>query len=823
MSIFEERERLEKQFELQRGAAYFLDRFEDADMSRARLLLRQQQAIPLHERLEKVQEKRRKKRGLAKQKPRARNLKGEAASIKQQQKIFERGQRRRPGEERIQIIGEAYVDPLGRVAQDPEIEREKLATAVQLQAMRNQAVADRGFADRLIADETAQAQRDVAREQRGGALDVAQIQRGGVEAVADIQGRQAVALADRQAERERVEYNTRLAHQRDRLVGERAAQRAELEQLQARIAQENRAQDAERRQALELTEREFAERAKEREVELRHRGMAQETDVLRIREDAQTTRARDVMGHERHIEELRQRAQRDEKQDAMLQELAAQNRHLTQVIEGLPDPIPEVGGSGWTDADRRFFTQSFDRASHEVDRRIGERQQHVLQQIDEHFDRVGATPQHREQVGRGLPDVIPLGDKARPTEPRNVGGGQMAQEEEESGLGLEEVSPQTRWGGTAEEAERLLRGSEPAPEPAPVAPPGRPSTPPPEIPEQSPGVTRGTPYLVAPESPELAQQFYHTPEGGESPSPPTVAPPGSVSPRSPRPPVIHEREETGTPAQELEQLLAAPSPLAREPEAEPPTFLERVQQGAQRVQEGYQELVRPETPAEALQRVEREGQERLAQEPRQPVVPGEQTGGGLQTPEGVPIRGLGQEIEQPQEVEQGGLGGGYAPVGGEQHQPSTQERQPGGIEDVTEEQAPAPATQQVEEEDLFEETEVPGTAPMGDVYESARLWENMETQTYLGTLATERGRPAGGARGARFKLVNATERAVKKIAPGEEVMIFGAEEAKTSPSGSVEQEGKLRYNVSGRSAVVRTSVNEIDRLVKEGKLLFKRV
>ena len=857
MDIFTARQELEEQFERQRGRAwpYYLDRYEDADLSRARLLLGQmrvrgERAIWTSD-LKKAATKKK-----SKAKKVSKVLKGEKKWIEDQQKISERGQRRRPGEERIQVVGQPYVNPAGAVAEDPEITRarmrqqdqhhqnlivERQADRAARGARENQEIleaqAQRADAYRIHQDRQAiEGQRMfadvmIAHGAQAAARDVAGAQAHGQQQVAAEQRRQAGDVAQIAADRDVARFNANLVERRDNLVGDRARQAAELQQLQERIGQENRERDAERVHAIALTAREFQDRARQHEGELRARGLDADTEQIRIREAAQTDRERDANQHRREEAVIQgqraQAAERDARTEQLIHEMQAQNRQLTEHILNLPEPIPER--QGMAPADREFIERTLHGAGQAVDRRIGESEERMRDEMRQHFDRTGAPPARQEQVEEQLPhDLRPL----------PVGGGQH-NELGRTSLRQSRTPQQVR--DAEEEAERLLL--EEAGGQAPLSVPLLPyHTPEPDQPAHQDIALSPTPPADAPRERQWG-------DPASPPATPRASP--RASPRlSPLPPVIQTRPQTGSAEEELARLLEVPSPLAArqpqptvretqqalqeqglelglpdvpeqearpsEPELLPLEPAEGPEPGVlERIYQGAQELVRDETAEEALERVEQEAEERLVQAPLQPVVPGQQHGGVLQTPGGEPIRGLGEEIPvQPVE------GGEYQQVGGAEHQAEPSPRRPARVEEVAEQRDVAeglqPGAGPVEDVAEEEEEVTEPLARGGPKHrESTRLWTSSDVNSELGLMAAERGRPAGGSREQKYRVVNNTSKEIYNLQPGEGAWVEGA--------GIYQGEPSLRIR-SGRGdrGVSRILFKRMDKLVADGTLIFEK-
>lgn len=948
MSIFKAQKELQKQFERQVGAGQYLDRFEDATLSRGRLIAGQRllpHGVILSKDLKaKAAKKKRKVKRTSK------GLKGEVARIKKQQKIFEKGQRRRPGEEQLQIVGEPYVDARGRVSEDPEIAREKIRAETQ----RNQAIiADRQAAraqDAYFFYRREQERQDILAEERQARREGHAIQ--GQRLFADLMiaaGGQAVDRERIQAETDRLTQEHNFIAQRDRQQITREAERNRAEQraLRERVEQDNRERDAVRAQALEETRLRFEAEARQREAELTARGLDNRTEQERLREEAQTARQRDAHEHIRELETIQaQRAQqeaRDIKHDRMLEELAGQNRALQEHIFNLPDPVPERSRD-LSHSDKEFIQREIrgilGPAGRAVDRRIGQSEERLRQVIEEHLGRTGRQddPEAREAIEQAIETELPhdiapveLTPQPEPAAPvpdelelssndssLRTGSSSTRHEPDETYQSEDRESTQYSVDPFGSEREHELRAFQALEEL--------------EEDEASRGTGQTFDELAgeeeqaqlreaidtAQEEDELdealqaaqrrrAQRAQERLEGGGVELPGDVeraSSPRSSGGASPRPPVIQPRPATGTAAEELEELLgrqspASPRPLPKdsptlqglqgaggverttsqlrdiaggapvnlglpahqafreksqspqgtpegeqlelglpavpvrqeaEPEQVEPGLLQRAGGLFQGLREGVQEALRPETAPEALRRVEREATERALQEPLLPVEPGQQAGGILQTPEGVPIRGFGQEIEQGQVRE------GYQVVGGQELQAPQHDLPRGAVELVRvedvpeEEQGGGARSEDLEEGVIFEEVERPAEPlPVAQQRESARLWTDEGVQRELDGLARQ-GRPTGGSRARRYIIRNNTQGDLKRIPQGEFLEILGTENEKYYPAGhekagQVKTKKKLRMKPPRGSGekITRLDYGVAQRLIDEGKLVFERI
>ena len=236
---------------------------------------------------------------------------------------------------------------------------------------------------------------------------------------------------------------------------------------------------------------------------------------------------------------------------------------------------------------------------------------------------------------------------------------------------------------------------------------------------------------------------------------------------------------------------------------------EGIQGAGQAVVEGVQEALRPENPAEALQRVEREA-ERRARAPE--VRPGEQFGGQLRAADGSLIVGAQFGIGEDPEIEgfqavgadsHGQGGGAEQPIGAPQglELPEVPQQAPAGIGAIGGGQVEA-----VEEEGPLRA--VGGARPSNDsrVRESNRIFNSSDFNLNISELTT-RGR--GQRDRGRYLFVNNTDKPFKKIPPGASALVAGAK-----------ADGTYKLRIGGAEILMKDSVAE--RLVKEGKIIVKR-
>jgi hypothetical protein len=324
----------------------YLDRF-DPDVSRATLLRLQRQKIPTKEELEKLEGVKTAKKLKGR---RGKNLRGEVARAIREQKRFEKGERRYRPEEEPRIVGEplsTMPQPAGGFSYDPEVEKEKIRVQAlgQLQTAR--------IANRRIDIEARQLEINklLADKERGERQRQFNIEDIRSRERLDIEGRQLQSLLDRQADdRDRFEED----------IIQRKKERRLQRDLQARAleTEEFRTEQEKRLRELEIGKRDVIEAEKLRvHDELKSR----ELDLLERRLDLDTQRA-------------------------------------------TADPIPE----GLSHADREFLQRGFERGLETLERRFGENEARIQEQIRTHADRVArqqpveiklVQPQAQQQRG----------------------------------------------------------------------------------------------------------------------------------------------------------------------------------------------------------------------------------------------------------------------------------------------------------------------------------------------------------------------------------------------------------------------------------------
>jgi hypothetical protein len=296
----------------------------DPDVSRATLLRLQRQKIPTKEELEKLPGVKTAKKLKGR---RGKNLRGEVARAIREQKRFEKGERRYKPEEEPRIVGEPAPQPAGGFSYDPEVEKEKIRVQAlgQLQTAR---IANRRIdieARQLEINKLLADKERGERQRRFNIEDIRSRER------LDIEGRQLQSLLDRQADdRDRFEED----------IIQRKKERRLQRDLQARAleTEEFRTEQEKRLRELEIGKRDVIEAEKLRvHDELKSR----ELDLLERRLDLDTQRA-------------------------------------------TADPIPE----GLSHADREFLQRGFERGLETLERRFGENEARIQEQIRTHADRV---------------------------------------------------------------------------------------------------------------------------------------------------------------------------------------------------------------------------------------------------------------------------------------------------------------------------------------------------------------------------------------------------------------------------------------------------
>jgi hypothetical protein len=335
----------------------YLDRY-DPDVSRATLLRLQRQKIPTKEELEKLPGVKTAKKLKGR---RGKNLRGEVARAIREQKRFEKGERRYKPEEEPRIVGEPAppaTATAGGFSYDPEVEKERIRVQAlgQLQSAR---IANRRIdieARQLEINKLLADRERGERQRRFNIEDIRSRER------LDIEGRQLESLLDRQADdRDRFEEDIR-QRKKERIL-QRDLQARALETEEFRTEQEKRLRELEigKRDVIEVEKLRVHDELKSREL-----------DLLERRLDLDTQRA-------------------------------------------TADPIPE----GLSHADREFLQRGFERGLETLERRFGEREARIQEQIRTHADRVArqqpveiklVQPEQRgasaEQIASGVREAL---------------------------------------------------------------------------------------------------------------------------------------------------------------------------------------------------------------------------------------------------------------------------------------------------------------------------------------------------------------------------------------------------------------------------------
>ena len=405
---FDSRKEREKQYLAQQRASNIvritpelsslLNRQEDPQDTRLRLLRIQdfQKTLGPTSLLVSKQKKR------AKGFKRTKNIRGETARNLREQRRFERGERRERPEEEPRIIGEPV-----QGQEDPAITRERLRLQdlerqdrTQIENLR---LAIEGRKINAVRDQQQQLFRELAgvraeqqaqfaaeRNLFGEAVDNYERRLGQQQAyLEDINAQQRAErgefLARTEAERERILAGDRLERASfgdriDRLIDSERRDRAEL---RAERIGESREARAER---LQLEAQRTAERTAEQEERiLREQDERRERAELRQEQQAAVAAERLEFRRERDIREA----------------LAAADRAELERLRNLPDPIPE--DQPLTRREFRQFAESLDRVGGAFERRLGEHEAFLQEQIDTHLARRGVDFDRR-------PSVIYAGD-----------------------------------------------------------------------------------------------------------------------------------------------------------------------------------------------------------------------------------------------------------------------------------------------------------------------------------------------------------------------------------------------------------------------------
>ena len=337
----------------------YLDRF-DPDVSRATLLRLQRQKIPTKEELEKLAGVKTAKKLKGR---RGKNLRGEVARSIREQKRFEKGERRYKPEEEPRIVGEPQPQPQpgGGFSYDPEVEKERIRVQALIENRRLDLEGRQIDINKLLAD-----------RERGERQRQFNIENPIRQERLDIEGRQLQALLDRQSDdRDRFEEDIRQRKKERRLQRDLQARSLETEEFRTQtIAQQG--EEEKRLRELEITKRDVIEAEK---LRVRDELKSRELDLLERRLDLDTQRA----------------------------------------VRSEADPIPE----GLSQADREFLQRGFERGLETLERRFGENEARIQEQIRTHADRVGGQepveiklvqPEQRgpsaEQIASGVRDAL---------------------------------------------------------------------------------------------------------------------------------------------------------------------------------------------------------------------------------------------------------------------------------------------------------------------------------------------------------------------------------------------------------------------------------
>lgn len=888
-NIFSQKKERELQILRQRSASNvvkvdpnlkgFLDRF-NPDVSRATLLRAQRARAPTKEELEKsvgvkTAKKLKKRRG--------KNLRGEVARNLREQRRFERGERRERPEDEPRIVGDPVPQAAGAPAQpqaDPNaqlrlaIEGRRIAAQdaqqrrlVELLAERDdrereerQAILDRGAAERAEILDIGLRDRDASRAERAQILDRGEAERlqlrGAfreiLEGEAAFQRQERRDILDQaEAERERLgiagrEERTALDRQarieRERILTERGAEVQELAQIRERVAEQAAAERAQDR--------------KERE-ELLGQLVNLTTEERRERE------AREERQAQQQVDERLRQQQERERIDTQ----AAEEREGILRLTLDQDINPREGG-GQAQADRDFLQRQFQQGLETIERRIGESEARTQEQIRQHADRVAAierqppivVQQPAQQPAPTGPTAEEIAASVRQqlesprTRERRTTKRRVEIEEQTTDTEEEDFSP-TR---SERRRRRQGRGAE---------------SPQPEITFEAGGEEGGFSPVQSPRPTRTPQSTGRDPPVFVSEAEERGAPEPEVAPVSPRvgPP---PKPPSGPPKKQEEGVVAEPAqrPSERIPELEGSGVLV---DPANLPQEGGQELFQSGQFAGDIMAagqnaigyvggIASDANQRLGElfagGGVEAVVPGEQQGGGLRDPEGNPIFGLGQEIEEPppptiQPLQSQEPARRVAPPAGPpkpkktidqeikeltrliddkerlrkrlraKNTPESRDQLEVLVQDQRERRQELNELKELQKQEQQEqqgaglvETEEEalalGLGRRSDREDNFRLYDSLrdEIDAYY-----TRGRATGGARGSLpFQIVNTTDRRFKKLAPGQAVSI-----------AQVERNGTLGYYPIGqvpgtKVGITRIGRGELEKQIKAGKLKIDR-
>jgi len=789
-----------------------MDRYDDVKILRENLLIHQRVKVPPSESI--VKQLQRKKRRVK----RTRNLRGELAKIKTQQRRFEKGERRDKSQAEPRIVGDP-VRGAGGIAFDPEVERQRVEIerdrvreaqgrlaleGRQLNINRQLAIDDRNENIRqfnaLLQERQGDHRREIEDRRRARELqfDADAAERGERLAQEDRARREQLEFEERRAaqdfERQRAELQARLGGEQEILRINREAEyrqlaeRNQLELQRADIARQERAED-EARQIARLDQLDQARR--------------EQVDLLREQGDLN----RQVL-LERVSEIDREREQRREQREADYVQRGLHeidNLISTRIREAaerfrrgeLDDPEPEITILGGAERARR-------------ESGVGAARPSPASRYATPEARGGLSDSERADLNRDIADTIRRELQQSPRDIARRAREEAQQAERDLAEEVPEVPPARIPEITEDQQQRVEDALERALSPrarSPRAP--------------SPVERRQSPREQAAE-----EQFYER----------------QPSPASPLDPIDPERLQRGggsggqqfssedeasgggSSGGELQFSLEAVEPPR---EAEPPE-----EQGV---------LGRLAGGVRQVGRMVQRGQEAF-EDLRREAGRGEQTGGVLETPQGERLVGLGQEIPGQQPPAPGTpeaqrLGGEPPPLipsrspgevvretGFEEEAEEEQFFQPpeevggGAIEELQEEQSPAGGVAQEEElqGSLFEEA--PGQGVQGqDLRENYQIYQALRPD--LDALQGRAGgrRTPGQQEFIPFQITNVSDRTAKKIEPGQTIQLKG-----------VLNTGEIRYELAqpgetpGTFRSVKIGKKELEKQVRNGTLKITR-
>ena len=803
-----------------------MDRYDDVKILRENLLIHQRVKVPPSESI--VKQLQRKKRRVK----RTRNLRGELAKIKTQQRRFEKGERRDKSQAEPRIVGDP-VRGAGGIAFDPEVERQRVEIerdrvreaqgrlaleGRQLNINRQLAIDDRNENIRqfnaLLQERQGDHRREIEDRRRARELqfDADAAERGERLAQEDRARREQLEFEERRAaqdfERQRAELQARLGGEQEILRINREAEyrqlaeRNQLELQRADIARQERAED-EARQIARLDQLDQARR--------------EQVDLLREQGDLN----RQVL-LERVSEIDREREQRREQREADYVQRGLHeidNLISTRIREAaerfrrgeLDDPEPEITILGGAERARR-------------ESGVGAARPSPASRYATPEARGGLSDSERADLNRDIADTIRRELQQSPRDIARRAREEAQQAERDLAEEVPEVPPARIPEITEDQQQRVEDALERALSPrarSPRAP--------------SPVERRQSPREQAAE-----EQFYER----------------QPSPASPLDPIDPERLQRGggsggqqfssedeasgggSSGGELQFSLEAvePPPLEGRPpgEAEPPE-----EQGV---------LGRLAGGVRQVGRMVQRGQEAF-EDLRREAGRGEQTGGVLETPQGERLVGLGQEIPreglQPDPDEAERLGGEPPPLipsrspgevvreTGFEEQAEEEEffqprpepepeapplRPEERIEDVQEEEAARGGVAQEEELQgaLFEETEGQGVQGQ-DLRENYQIYQALRPD--LDALQGRRGgkRGAGVQEFIPFEITNVSDRDVKKIQPGQTIQLKGV-----LNTGEIRFELPQPGETPGTLKSVKIGKQALEKQIREGRLKITR-